>query len=685
MGIAKWLAALAWGALYSMGVAAANGTEPAAPGPAASAVHTSGSGQPEARPSAEVFYREVDIADARLSPSGRWLAIGTLAGAQRVGLVVFDLQLWKPMALVARFADADIGDFRWVNDDRLVFSVRDLGRGGGEQRWWPGLFSAKRDGTELRQLVKVSNEFIVGNRSFGREPLEARHELLHIPDGGGDEVIVGEWLFGAAGEPHGVVAKRLNVVTGLARSISAGTPEHVRAWWFDRHGVPRVLHAQHDGRVTLHWKGRNDSAWRVLAEFDALQPAFSPAYVDDADGLYVTAVEHPAGVRVLKRFDFKRGAPAEEALVRSPGFDFTGSLVADAAGSQALGVRVVTDAETTVWFDPTMQAVQAQADARLPGHVNRIICRRCGQPDMVALVQSWSDRDPGQLWVHHAATGQWRKVGDLRAKVEPRRMARTDFARFRARDGLEVPVWVTLPPGPAKPRATVMLVHGGPWVRGRHWRWSADAQFLASRGYAVVEPEFRGSTGYGQALYRAGWRQWGQAMQDDVADALAWAVKQGHSDPARVCIAGASYGGYATLMGLVRHPDLYKCGVAWVAVTDPRLMFTWRHDSDLSDESRSYYFPGLIGDPVKDAAMIDSVTPVLHAHRIQAPLLLAFGGQDRRVPLVHGTRLRDALRSAGKEPEWVVYPDEGHGWFKLDNRLDFARRMEAFLAQHLPP
>jgi len=685
MGVKIRFWALGLGVLCAMGVAAAKDGLPAAPGATASAAPSPARADAGALPPAELFYRAPDIEAARLSPSGRWLALGTAVGAQRVGLVVFDLQLWKPSALVARFADADIGDFRWVNDERLVFSVRDHSRGGGDQRWWPGLFSARRDGTELRQLVKVSDNFVVGSRSVGREPLDAWHELLHIPAGGGNDVIVGEWLFGAGGETRGVVAKRLDVVTGRARSISMGAPEHVRAWWFDRHGEPRVLRAQHNGRATLYWKGQDDAAWRVLAEFDALRAPFNPAHVDDGDVLYVTAREQPEGARVLKRFDFSRGAPADEALVRSPGFDFAGALVTDATGGKALGVRVVTDAETTVWFDPAMQALQAQADARLPGHVNRVACRRCGQPEMVALVRAWSDRDPGQFWIHQAATGQWRKVGDLRAKVEPHRMARTDFARIRARDGLEFPVWVTLPPGPARPRATIVLVHGGPWVRGRHWRWDADAQFLASRGYAVIEPEFRGSQGYGEALFQAGRRQWGQAMQDDVADALAWAVKQGYSDPARVCIAGASYGGYATLMGLVRHPDLYRCGVAWVAVTDPRLLFSWRYGTDVSDEARSYFYPGLIGDPVKDAAMLDAVTPVLQAHRIQAPLLLAFGGQDRRVQLVHGTRLRDALRAAGKEPEWVVYPDEGHGWFKLENRLDFAHRMEAFLALHLGP
>jgi dipeptidyl aminopeptidase/acylaminoacyl peptidase len=215
------------------------------------------------------------------------------------------------------------------------------------------------------------------------------------------------------------------------------------------------------------------------------------------------------------------------------------------------------------------------------------------------------------------------------------------------------------------------------------WRWSDDAQFLASRGYVVIEPEFRGSDGYGERHYRAGWRQWGQAMQDDVADALQWAVSKGLVDGSRVCIAGASYGGYATLMGLVRHPELYRCGVAWVAVTDPRLMFkeSWRND--IPPEARQHGLPKVLGDPVADAAALAAVAPVEQAARIKAPVMLAFGGEDRRVPIEHGQRMRAALRDAGREPEWILYPGEGHGWLKAENRYDFARRLENFLARHL--
>jgi len=334
--------------------------------------------------------------------------------------------------------------------------------------------------------------------------------------------------------------------------------------------------------------------------------------------------------------------------------------------------------------------LQDEADARLPGRINRISCRRCGEPDMVALVRSFSDRDPGQLWLYQAqpADGEqpWRAVGRVRDDIKPSQMATMDFHRIQARDGRDLPVWVTRSAEAKAPLPAVVLVHGGPWVRGNVWGWNGQAQFLASRGYVVIEPEFRGSTGYGNAHFRAGFRQWGQAMQDDVADALRWAQKQGLAGD-KACIAGASYGGYSTLMGLVKDPALYRCGVSWLAVTDLDLFLTgsWWVTDDISSSGRKYALPEMVGDPVKDAAMLAAHSPVRQAARIKAPVLLAFGEDDRRVPLAHGERMRKALREAGNDPVWVTYPGEGHGFAIVKNRVDFAERMAAFLAKHLNP
>ncbi len=230
----------------------------------------------------------------------------------------------------------------------------------------------------------------------------------------------------------------------------------------------------------------------------------------------------------------------------------------------------------------------------------------------------------------------------------------------------------------------MVLVHTGPWMRGGYWQWSAMEQFLASRGYLVISPEFRGSRGYGFAHFQAGWKQWGRAMQDDVADAVLWAQAQGLVDK-RVCVAGAGYGGYAALMGLVRHPELYRCGVSWVAYTDPFLMLkgAWFVTDDIDDDSRRYTLPLWVGDAKADAEMLTSVSPVAQAHRIRAPVLLAFGEDDLRVPLAHGKRMREALQKAGNDPQWVTYSNEGHSWRLPQTRTDFAQRMEKFLAEHL--
>jgi dipeptidyl aminopeptidase/acylaminoacyl peptidase len=278
-------------------------------------------------------------------------------------------------------------------------------------------------------------------------------------------------------------------------------------------------------------------------------------------------------------------------------------------------------------------------------------------------------------------------LGAVRKDVDPARQATLDFHRIKTRDGRDMPVWVTLPakhaPGAPGARAAIVLVHGGPWIRGGQWRWDAQAQFLAARGYVVIEPEFRGSTGFGRAHFEAGWKQWGGTMQDDVADAVQWAGSNKLIDPKRVCIAGASYGGYATLMGLVRHPELYRCGVAWVAVTDPRLLSEVDWINDIGKDGRQYQLPILLGDLQADAEMLKRVAPLERAGDIKAPLLMAFGRHDSRVPLYHGTRMREALKAVGREPEYIVYDDEGHGWLKVENRVDFWTRVERFLAKHL--
>lgn len=640
-------------------------------------------------PAARSFFRHSDIAEVRLSPSGQYLALTVSGKADRVALAVVDVDAKTPPKIVAQFSDTDIRSFRWVTDDRLIFNVVDLSTGNMDQPFGPGLLSVRRDGSEMRQLVK-SRLVVTELSNSRRDALEYNHVLLDVPRDGSEDVIVGEYIFSTSQEVVAINAIRLNVVNGRKQSIGLGRPSHGLGWLFDPKGEPRVLLTVNEGIQNVYWRAPGRDDWALIGTGPSVSPPFEPIFVDGGGRLYVTTHNGPGGYGSLRRFDFEKGRPEDEPIVSAPGFDFAGAFIVESATNKLVGVRVETDATTTVWFDPARRALQKAVDAKLPGHINTVDgCSACAIAE-VFLVHSWSDQDPGSYWIYRPAHEDWHFVGAVRTDIEPSRMATLDFHRFKARDGLEIPVWVTTPQanapgGGAGPRPGVVLIHGGPWVRGGSWHWNREAQFLASRGYVVIEPEYRGSTGYGFDHFHAGWKQWEGPMQDDVADAVRWAAAKGLVDDKRVCIAGASYGGYATLMGLARYPSLYRCGVAWVAVTDPRLMFAPIWNSDIGEEGKRYELPALLGDPVKDAAMLRAAAPLERAGDIRAPLLLAFGRDDTRVPLEHGTRMREALHASGHDPEYVVYSGEGHGWLKPENTLDFYGRMERFLAKNLNP
>jgi len=252
--------------------------------------------------------------------------------------------------------------------------------------------------------------------------------------------------------------------------------------------------------------------------------------------------------------------------------------------------------------------------------------------------------------------------------------------RYTSRDGLTIRGYLTLPAG-AEPRGLPLVVrpHGGPWARDS-WGFNPEVQFLASRGYAVLQMNFRGSAGFGRRFLEAGFGEWGLRMQDDVSDGVRWAVERGIADPARVAIYGGSYGGYAALSGLTRTPDLYACGISYVGVSN---LFTW------IESIPPYWTPYLemlyemVGHPRKDAERLRRTSPLFNAERIRVPLLVAQGANDPRVPQRESDQIVEALRRRGVPVEYLVKENEGHGFLNEENRFDFYRAMERFLAGQL--
>lgn len=627
------------------------------------------------RPLRKPFFENPAFSGAAISPSGKYLAAKIGTKGKRNSLIVVELASHK-MQVVAHFGDTDIDRVQWVNDQRLLFDTDNNDTALGDTGFAPGLYAVDRDGTRFKQLAS--------RRSKGFKTSTAQRDILpyhtfmlrqHGPQNS-------EWVYvGDYSEKHiGLI--RVNTVTGRTQAVSR--PGDVFSWLLDETGKPRLAYTQDKDRITVHTRDSEDAPWRALASYNAYSRreglralAFGPdnsLYVESNQGHDKSAVY---------RLDLATGKLADKPLINLEGYDFKGSLVL--RGGKLVGVHFVRDGENSVWFDPALQALQAEINERLPRTVNMLdLPADLHAPNV--LVRAFADTHPESYYVYDRSTRKLDKVGDTRPGIAPKQMGTQEQVRIQARDGLEIPVMLTLPQQKEQKKLPmVVLVHGGPYVRGATWGWHPEVQFLASRGYAVLEPEFRGSTGFGQHHFRAGWKQWGLKMQDDIADATRWAIEKGYADPQRICIAGASYGGYATLMGLINDPQLYRCGINWAGVTDIKLLFTghWLYRDDLSKEWRQYGMPQLIGDPEQDAARFRATSPIEQAHRITHPLLMAYGGADLRVPLVHGIKLRDAVSRHNKQVEWVEYQFEAHGWHVPANKIDFWTRVETFLDTHI--
>lgn len=629
------------------------------------------------------FFKHPTMADAELSPSGRQLGALVVGPNERRMLAVIDLDGKAPPKVVGAFADADVRWFTWINENRLVYGAIDMRAGSGNQLGGGGgLYAVNADGSAYRRLIRRRGDVVREGGRIDSRMLEWNHSLLRTMPGT-DDIIVKRWDFNEVGDFFGSGLLRMNTVTGISGRITLGAPSRgADGWVVDGQGRPRAVSTFVDGVARVHWRETPEGdSWTVLSETPWQDAKFQPIALDDQDRLLVLARRDDAArTNALFRYDPRTKQRDSEPLVALAGFDFGGSIRTRAG--RLLGAHFTTDADGSVWFDPALRTVQERVDKHLPATANRLMCgSRCDTEARHVLVRAASDRQPGIYYLYDRKSDSLELVGAERPWIDAKRMAERSFERIAARDGLEIPAYVTRPRGKG-PFPAVVLVHGGPYVRGGNWEWSDEAQFLASRGYLVIEPEFRGSRGFGDRHFRAGFKQWGLAMQDDLADAALWAVKQGLADRSRIAIAGASYGGYAALMGLVRHPELYRGAISWVGVTDIGLMYSLVQ-SDASGDELRWGLPLLVGDREKDAAQLAATSPLKQATRITQPVLLAYGGNDVRVPIEHGTRMRDALAPHNKKVEWVEYPDEGHGFLLVKTQVDFWTRVERFLAREL--
>lgn len=473
---------------------------------------------------------------------------------------------------------------------------------------------------------------------------------------------------------------KVNVYTGGAERIAVGSA-YTYAWRTDTAGAPAFRYdLNRRGTVVTIYSPDASDEWRRVARVrEEDLPEFEPVADGPQPGVnYVLARPDGADRTGVYLYDTRQGQ-FTETIASDPRVDVAGVFV-NPRTSEYLGYFTFDDVYRTYF-----------TDSRLQSHMNGLR-RFFGDDSSFDIVDMSTDRrmwivsasgpsDPGALYLYDRDNSHIEPLTPLNPSVAPEQLGASRVVRYPARDGAQITGYLTLPANAGSgPHPLVLMPHGGPETRDL-FVYDRDAQFLATRGYAVFRPNFRGSSGYGRAFAEAGYGEWGGRMQDDLTDAVAYLVSAGLADPARVCIMGYSYGGYAALAGAAFTPDLYRCAISIAGVSD--LAEQARYVIREGDDEEGDYVRRSIGDPRADRERLAARSPALHAEDIRVPVLLMHGDRDGIVPVDQSRRMERAMRRLGREVRYIEAAGEGHPYWSDENQTRIYNEIEAFLAQHL--
>ncbi len=619
-------------------------------------------GAARAEPPPVEAYAALPFQQMRLSPDGSKIA-AIIAVGGRERLAVFPIHpLGKPISRGT--AELEPNWFVWKSNDTLIASMR---------------FSTRERGVsvEHRRLLSISSDFEVQKNLVTSQLFSQRYQdkVISLLPGDPDNILVEINDYETAAKGRYPAVYRIKADASQVSKVVRET-DYVESWLAEPHGLVRLGHRilQSDGQFIV--RDHEDDPWRTIFHDDLItgtrtEPiAFSAT---DPKILYVSS-ERDTGRSAIWEMNTDTGA-------------FIGVKAADDHDpvspikryEQLVGYHVGLEEGINGYFDAGWQADYVKLGRALPGRKIQIIDRTDDGTRL--LVQSEKGAEPSEYWVldRSSTPAELKRVAGDYERIDPAQVAPGSYKSFVARDGRSIPVLVTLPIGySAGPIPFVVLPHGGPSARDLH-NFNYLAQFLASRGYGVLQPQFRGSTGYGAEFERAGYGQWGLKMQDDVTDATHWAIDQKMADAQHICILGAhpGYGGYSALMGAINEPSLYRCSIAVAPFTDlPRLVAGYRNRA-----FHDLWIPRLGAD--RD--LLGDTSPVNHADQIQGPVLLIHGGRDIYVPINFSEDMESALKSAHKSVKLDYHEEQDDLFLRESDRAQMLKTVEAFLATNLGP
>lgn len=595
------------------------------------------------------FFKNPEKANFDLSPNGEYLSF--LAPHQdRMNLHVQKIGS-DEVNRITNVIERDIAGYYWADDEQLVY----LQDNGGDENFY--LTVVDRNGENDRPLTK-----------FDKVKTQLIDDLEDIPD----QAIVGL----NQRNPEVFDAYRLNIRTG-ALDLIAENPGNIVGWITDHAGALRMAATTDGVNTTLLYRDTEGEDFCPLITTN-FKESVSPLFFTFDNQNFYASSNRGRDKSAIVKIDSTTGEEIE-LLFEHPEVDVSNL-------SYSHKRKVLTGIAYTTW-KTERKFLDEQAEQRynrlkqaLGDYEIAVTSSNKGEDKFI--VRTYSDRSLGAYYFYDATADTVEKIIEVSPWLREAEMAEMKPITYTARDGLTIHGYLTLPVGAeAKNLPVVVNPHGGPWARDR-WGFNPEVQFLANRGYAVLQTNFRGSTGYGRAFWEASFRQWGLSMQDDITDGVNYLIEQGIADPKRVAIYGGSYGGYATLAGLAFTPDLYACGVDYVGVSN---LFTFLQTIPPYWKPMLEMMYEMVGNPEDLKEQFEQTSPALQADKITAPLLIAQGAKDPRVNIAESDQIVEALRQRGVEVAYLVKENEGHGFHNEENRFEFYEAMEGFLDEHLYP
>jgi len=586
------------------------------------------------------FFKNPTRVSYEISPDGKHLAY--LAPYKK------RMNIFMDGKRLTNITDRDVSGILWKGNDYIIYE-RDFG---GDENYQ--LFSVNAKNGETRALTPFKNV-----RASILDDLEdlSDTEILFTMNKDNPE------LFDVY---------RLNIITGKI-DLEVKNFGNIVDWITDHNGVVRMAVSSDGVNSKIYSRADNKSEFKKILELD-FKNSFDPIFFTFDNKNVYASTNLGRDKKAIVEYDLSKKQEIRTVYENNE-VDVT-HLAYSKKRKVLLSVTYYTDRLNRVFIDKEIEDIYKKLEAALPKDVEISLTSKSKEEDKF-IIRTHSDKTLGSYYLYDVKRSNLKKLADISPWLKPNEMCNMVPIQYKSRDGLTIHGYLTIPRvAKAKNLPVVINPHGGPWARD-HWGFDPEVQFLANRGYAVLQMNYRGSTGYGKKFWKASFKQWGLKMQDDISDGVKWLIDQGIADPKRVAIYGGSYGGYAVLAGLTFTPDLYACGVDYVGVSN---LFTfmntippyWRPMLEMNYE--------MIGNPKKDKELLAKASPVMHVDKIKVPLLVAQGAKDPRVNIDESNQMVDALKKRGINVPYIVKANEGHGFRNEENRMDLYRNMENFLS-----